>query len=60
MPVVNLHSEFIGVAYTGDIQGCALRCPDAIKTPAQIEAEGVREACLEDPEVECESETGEE
>ena len=28
------------------IQGCVLRCPDAMKTPDQIEAEGRRAALI--------------
>ena len=37
-----------GCAVRATIQGCMLRCPDAMKTPSQIEAEAARERCLED------------
>ena len=35
-----------GCAVRTQFQGCVVRCPDAIKDPAQIEAEGERDATV--------------
>ena len=50
-----------GCAMRMTIQGCSMRCPDAMKTPAQIEAELKRDQCIESNNNEdCEQEESEE
>ena len=45
--VIILFSCLTGCALRARVQACVLRCPDLVKSPAQIIAEGQRE-CMTD------------